>query len=421
MDTNENLKCYMVVVKITGRCNINCTYCYMYNLGDNSYLKLPKKMSEKTVVEMMNRVREHCIENGINRYVFSLHGGEPLLAGQDFFRMIVAKANEILMPEVTPSFSVQTNGMMINEEWCKTLAELDFDIGISLDGTKEAHDMYRLDFKGNGTYDDVIKGLKIAQESEHLIRKPGVLCVLNIDSDPVEIYNQFKMLGITSIDILLPDYTYDNPPPAKHYENSDHPYADWLIKMFDVWFKENDGRLRVRIFEFITGLILGNDISFDHLGSEKNELLVIETDGEIEAVDVLKACGDGFTKAGANVATHSFNDAMQTDLAKMYHYSHIKVAKKCLACPVKEVCGGGYIPHRYSSKNGFNNPSVYCNDLLKLITHIQNTVINELPEEFIKEMEVEKITYHEALQMIEDEMLQMEEPDYAIELESFKK
>lgn len=411
----------MVVVKITGRCNINCTYCYMYNLGDNSYLKLPKKMSEKTVTDMMTRVREHCIENNINRYTFSLHGGEPLLAGKDFFRMIVKKANDILLPEISPSFSVQTNAILLDDEWCNLLGELNFDLGISLDGTKEAHDMYRIDFKGKGTYDDVVKGLKTAQKSNSLIRKPGILCVLNIDSDPLQIYQEFKSLGISSIDILLPDYTHDTLPLIEQYKYSKHPYADWLIQLFDVWFNEKENRMRIRLFEFITGLILGNDISFDHLGSEKNELLVIETDGEIEAVDVLKACGDGFTKAGANVSSHSFDEAMHTDLAKIYHYSHIKVPKKCIVCPVKEVCGGGYIPHRYSSKNGFNNTSVYCDDLLKLITHIQNVVIDELPEDFVKEMDVEKINYEEALQIIETEIKGVEDPEYLYELESFKK
>jgi uncharacterized protein len=135
----------------------------------------------------------------------------------------------------------------------------------------------------------------------------------------------------------------------------------------------------------------------------------------------LKICGDGFTKTKANVRTHGFEDAMQTPLGSLYREANAKVAKKCSVCPVMEVCGGGYIPHRYSSSNGFNNPSVYCNNLLKLITHIQNKVMDSLPPEFIEAGGAEKLSYEEALEIIAYEMANTAEPEYAGELEGFKK
>ncbi len=420
MAHNEDPRCLMAVVKVAGRCNINCTYCYMYNSGDSTFNLQPKKMSDETVVYLMQRVREHCLRHGIDSFIFALHGGEPLLAGQEFFHFFAKTANEILLPEIKPIFGVQTNGMLIDESWCQTFGALGYNIGISLDGTKAAHDMYRLDFKGKGTYDRVIAGLKIAQESPALKYYPGILCVLNIDADPLAVYNEFKAQGINNVDILLPDHTHDNPPPTLHYESSPHPYADWLIRIFDTWFHEEKNPMRIRLLEFITGSILGCDLDFDSMGFKKNELLVVETDGGIEALDVLKSCGDGFTKAGANVKTHSLDDAMQTDLAMMYHYSHLRLPKKCSVCPVNDICGGGYIPHRYSRSNGFNNPSVYCNDLLKLITHIQNAVLDILPPEIVTEMELEKMTYEEASEIIAAQMESAEEPDYTFELESFK-
>ena len=152
------------------------------------------------------------------------------------------------------------------------------------------------------------------------------------------------------------------------------------------------------------------------MGKGENEILVIETNGGIEAVDVLKICGDGFTKTDANVSTHSFDDATQTPLAKIYRYSGSMLPKKCLACPISETCGGGYIPHRYSAANGFNNPSVYCNDLMKLITHIQNRVIENLPEEIVKEAGAQKITYEECQSIIAANIEHIEEPEYSQEL-----
>ncbi len=420
LQETEIPKCVMAVVKVAGRCNINCTYCYMYNSGDSTSVQQPKRMSDDTVAHLVGRVREHCLAHSINRFTFILHGGEPLLAGMDFFRDFVAKAKQVLLPEVKPLFGIQTNGMLLNEDWCTLFGELNITVGVSLDGTKEAHDMYRLDFKGLGTYDKVVAGLQIAQQSPALPHPPGILCVQNVDADPLNVYAAFKDLGVTNVDFLLPDHTHDTPPPEAHYQHSPHAYADWLIKIFDTWFYEKEGTMRIRFFEFITGTILGCDYDFDSLGFNKNELLVVETDGGIEALDVLKSCGDGFTKAGANVATHSFDDAMQTELAQLYHYSHIRLPEKCSICPVREICGGGYIPHRYSSINGFNNPSVYCNDLLKLITHIQNAVIDILPPEIVAETDLGKLTYDEALAIIAGELAKKEDPAHTFELESFK-
>jgi uncharacterized protein len=150
-----SLRCTAAIVKIAGRCNINCTYCYMYNMGDGSYLSQPKKMSEATVQRLAERVKEHCQTHNLQRFEFILHGGEPMLAGVEFVRHFVSIVRSVLPPGITPGFSMQTNGTLLNEEWCQLIGELNIQTGISMDGTREVHDMYRLDFKGNGTYDAV--------------------------------------------------------------------------------------------------------------------------------------------------------------------------------------------------------------------------------------------------------------------------
>jgi uncharacterized protein len=420
--TSENLKCNTLVMKVASRCNLNCTYCYMYNMGDGSYKKQPKFMSDEVVDSLLERVKNHCIRHKVEIFSLAFHGGEPLLAGESFFEKFVAKAKKILSPVTKVFFLVQTNATMLTREWCEFFEKNGIQIGISLDGTKEANDQFRIDHAGKGSYDRIVRGLKLAQTYSKPENEPGVLSVINIDADPVEIYNHFKELGINNVSFLLPDSNFDIPPPKPipgSVYSTETPYADWMIRIFDTWFDDKNNQLSIQYFRKIIHSILGRDVQSEIVGTANNEVLIIETDGSIEALDVLKICGEGFTKADANVLTHELDEALSTPLANLYHLSHKKMCAKCISCPINEICGGGYLPHRYSSVNGFNNPSVYCNDLLKLITHIQNKVISQLPEDLLEESGVSTISYNEALAIMKSEGNGLVTPEFATELESY--
>lgn len=252
-----------------------------------------------------------------------------------------------------------------------------------------------------------MKGLNTAMQSTYYKERKigiGTLAVINIDSTPEKVYEHFKGLGVKYIDILLPLNNYDQPAPKPTIDlglSAESPYGDWMVRLFNAWINDTSPeRLRIRFLEGIMKNIMGKNISSDDFGTKKCEALVIETDGSIEAVDALKICGDGFTKAGATLFTHDFDDALQTPLAKLYHLSHFKLPPKCVVCPVREICGGGYLPHRYGNEKGFNNPSIFCNDLLKIITHIQNVLLDKLPDDILDESNLERLNYHK----IKDEL-----------------
>lgn len=394
----SKFKINTLVLKVASRCNLNCTYCYMYNKGDMSYLKQPKFMSREVVDALINNTLQHCREHQIRRFNFVFHGGEPLLCSPEFYYYFVQKANSVLGPEgIKGVYQMQTNALLLSPEWCRVLNELGIIVGISLDGRKEDNDRQRIDHRGEGSYDRIIRGLRIGQE--HLKIAPGLLCVINIDANPRDAYNHFKELGVKSGDFLIPYATNDLPPdqPTNPENISATPYADWLIKIFDQWYEEPNGeRLNLRIFPTIIRLILGTNHSADNFGNANNEVLLIETDGGLEPVGALKLCGDSFTKAGANVLTHTFDEALITELAMRYITSHTNKPEPCNKCLLTEVCGGGHIAHRYSKANGFNNVSVYCRDFMKLITHIQNRIVDGFPADYVNNYGIEKITFSEA-------------------------
>ncbi|TLX26750.1 4Fe-4S cluster-binding domain-containing protein [Chryseobacterium indologenes] len=383
----------IVVLKIASRCNLNCSYCYMYNLGDNTYKNQPKLMSKETIENIYNRIIEHCEEHNIKNFSIILHGGEPLLAGQKYIEDFVNTGNRMAEGKVNFRYNLQTNGILLNEDIVNSLEKLRVDIGVSLDGPKEVNDKNRFYHNGKGSYDDVIKGINVLLNNKSYKERTGLLSVMNIDSDPIESYEHIKSLDLKGGDYLFPYGTYDNPPIGKTEGTENTYYADWLIKIFDTWYNEKEEtRPSLRLFGDITTSILGNDLMADYLGNKNNEVLVIETDGSMEAVDGLKSCGDGFTKTGANVSSFSINQALDTPLAKLYHHSHKHLCKQCRLCPINETCGGGDLANRYSSENGFDNPPIYCSDLEKLISHIQNRIIDRLPEQLVEEAGIERLT-----------------------------
>ncbi|QTE21988.1 radical SAM protein [Polaribacter cellanae] len=393
---NNLLKCKTVIIKVASRCNLNCTYCYMYNMGDGTYRNQPKTMSYEIVNDLLNRIQEHCHAHDLHEFMFIFHGGEPLLVKKEFYQYFITKAKQKFKNEgVHLRFVIQTNGVLIDESWCNLFNELNISVGISIDGTKDDNDIYRIDHSGKGAYDKILKGLKIAQKN--VANGIGTLSVVNIDADPIKTYEHLKSLDVTSIDFLLPDSNYHSLPPLPKNkckgEKYEEYYADWLIKVFDQWFHDKKNRPLIRMFRYILHMLFGGRASLDSLGLENNEALVIETDGSIEALDVLKICGDGFTKDNAHVKTHSFDQALSSDLAKLYNLAHNNLCDQCLACELVSVCGGGNLPHRYSSESGFNNPSVYCKTLAKLIIHIQNELFNSLPPDLINSSGIQKMDY----------------------------
>ncbi len=408
-----------IVIKVASRCNLNCSYCYVYNLGDTTYLSQPKLMSDKDVKTLIKRVSDHCQEKNIKTFQFIFHGGEPMLQKKEFYIHFVNYANEVLSKDnIECIYTIQTNGLLISEDWCKLFNQLKIQVGVSLDGYKEINDKYRVDHKGKGSYDRVIAGLKIAQNN--LDKKPGVLSVIDIESDPIRFYENIKGINVDFFDLLWPHANHDKPPKDYLEIKKETPYADWLIKIFDIWFAEkHKDKKTITLFDTFINLIIGNKLSGNEdFGREDNGLLVIETNGDIEVVGALKLCGNGFTKNDSNINKNSFSEALETKLANVYYKSHKLLNKKCLNCPLLEICGGGHIHTRYKKDKGFDNPSIYCNDYIKLITHIQNTIYDSLPEKYKEGSD--KITFQEVIDYLDNlELNKIEAPVYTDALTSF--
>jgi uncharacterized protein len=367
-------KVQSLVLKVAERCNLKCTYCYMYEHRDKSYLHRPHFMSDEIFASMLARVKEYCESNDGARMELCFHGGEPTLVGVATLEKFATESRRVLGDHLA-GLSMQTNATRIDTEWAEMLSRQEIKVGVSLDGPANIHDAVRVDHHGQGSLHRVLEGLRCLQEAKVL---SGILCVVNPRSSGVETYRFFRSLGIRWIDYLLPDVTHDE----KHRWYGDcgeEPVARYLTPIFREWFTNDHSDVRIRIFWSLLRLMFGAKGATDNFGNGAMGYLVIETDGTIHANDALRVCDEGISSSGLNVKDHSFADlAVGLPLVHRLLKGELPLCDTCQVCPERDVCGGGYVPHRYSRAREFDNPSVWCADILTLLHEMRSLVEAEL-------------------------------------------
>jgi uncharacterized protein len=366
------------VVKVHSRCNLSCDYCYMYEMADQSWRSRPVVMSQQTIIDTCQRISEHTRTHNLPSVRVVLHGGEPMLAGADTLGFFARQLRHSVDSRTSVEIGVQTNGVLIDETFLGTFQEHGIRVGVSLDGDALGHDRHRRYANGRGSHDLVSQGLRLLKSDAHRGLFAGLLCTIDLDNDPIRTYKALAEWAPPRIDFLLPHGTWDEPPPYRSRDSTVTPYADWLIAIFDHWYEAPPGEPSVRLLDGILQLILGRPSTFEGIGLAPISLLVIETDGTLEQVDTLKATYAGAPNTGLNVAEHAFDAALDHPSIVARQLGVDALAEDCRSCRLRDICGGGYYPHRYRAGTGFLNPSVYCPDLMKLITHVGRRVRADL-------------------------------------------
>lgn len=359
-----------VLIKVASRCNINCSYCYVYNMGDDGWIDMPNQISRETVRAVARAVK-YLSRQQKRPFAVVLHGGEPLLLGPQKLKYLISMLRAVLPSEC--AISLQTNGILISNEILGLCSETRTTISVSLDGPRHIHDRFRVGHTGQGTYDKVIAGierLRLHPDSEFLFT--GLLAVVDPESDPAEVYRFFKRLNPPSVDFIYRDGNHSRLPYGKKTLHSTE-YGRWMAKLLDVYLADRTP-IRIRILDDIIKLMLGGSGTKDGVGLTNYGVLIIDTDGSITKNDTLKSSFDGADRFDEkwSVHTHSLTDVVSSPEFADYHRMQRPSSKSCLTCPELRVCGGGMTLHRWHDDNGYDNPSVYCADQLLLINHIRN-------------------------------------------------
>lgn len=361
---------HLVVLKVTSPCNLNCSYCYVYNGRDRTYLNRPALLEDDIARAALSTMASYCAARPAHQISICLHGGEPLLMGRQRFGDLVILIRDRLGPHLG-ALAVQTNGVLVDRDWARLLREQQIAVSVSLDGSAAVNDVERVDHAGRGSHARVVTGIR------HLLDegiRPAVLSVARPGASGADTYRYIRSLGITNLDFLLPDVSHDDWQ-ARFAGLGETPVADYLIPALDAWLEENNPDVHIRFFSDIFKLILGGTAACDAFGGGAMPYVVIETDGSIQANDALRVCENSISETGLDVMRHDFEQLNRArPLVRDLISGAIPRPDGCQSCPELTTCGGGYMPHRYSSERGFNNPSVWCADILKLFGYMRSLV-----------------------------------------------
>jgi uncharacterized protein len=358
-----------LVLKTVERCNLNCSYCYFFNGLDQSYLKRPKFISRETIDSLVLFLLDAVNNYQVTHISIGFHGGEPLMQPKEDFIYIVESINQSL--PIPVNFTLQTNATLISKKWIQLFNKYKIGLGISIDGTKETHDTYRVDHYGNGSYDSVIKGIKLLKEE--LDGAFGSLVVVNPVSDPKILLQHLIDLGFESSDFLLPDNNYINPPKYDILE-----YTKFMIGLFDSWVQDDNSNMTIRKFKSMMLQLVGeNSMVYGFGKKKKNKLdssmpiISIRSDGEICTTDELMSTDPKtVTNTGCNIKSSKISDVLGHPIFTELEKAMTIPAEKCSKCLWYNACGGGNLVSRFSKENRFNNPSIYCDMFKGLFEHI---------------------------------------------------
>ena len=362
------------VMKIAARCNLNCTYCYEYSHGDETWRLAAKFMSPEVYTLATARIIEHATTHRLTDVFLGLHGGEPLLIGANRLEaMLSSLVEQFSKTDVRAHFSIQTNATLISEDIAKILSTYDVQVGISLDGDRPTNDKFRVDHRGKGSFDRVMRGIEILRE--HAPQQlNGILSVIDVDSDPLETFDTIAATGVENCDFLLPHYNWDRPFPG--VDQTKAIYGEWLSAIWGSWLGGRHSHMRIRFLDNIVARLIGHPGIYEQMTENAAQLIVINTNGFIEGVDTLKSTASGAQITDIHLSDNSIDEVLAHPVMTMRSDWNRSLPTGCQECQIKNICTGGYLPHRYSTAREFDNPSIFCRDL-KHIVHRIDTDLKE--------------------------------------------
>ena len=343
----------LLVKPASSLCDLRCRYCFYEDVSDSRQIKSMGRMTGETARRLLTAGVQAVGEQGTIQITFQ--GGEPTLAGLDFYRSFLELERELCPPAVQISHSIQTNGMTLDGEWAAFLGEHGFLVGLSLDGTREIHNALRVDPQGKGTWNRAVAALERLDKAGV---ETNLLCVVTgpMARSPQKVYQSLNKLGNHPLQFIPCLDPLEAPRGSMPYSLSPQRYGHFLRGLFDCWYRDWQGGryVSVRLFDDYLRILAGMAPSTCAASGACGSYLVVEGDGSLYPCDffVLDQWYLG------NIHEVGVEEAMNSPRSQEFLARGHTRPEDCKTCPYFTICRGG-CPRDWTAF-GLQGENYYC-------------------------------------------------------------
>jgi len=346
MESNSLFSFSLMAKPMGAICNLNCKYCF-YTPKKELYPDMSLGMSDEV---LENYTHQYIDAMKIPEITFAWQGGEPTLMDIEFFKKAIKYQEKYKKPGIQIFNTIQTNGILLDDDWCEFFHENNFLVGISIDGPQELHDVYRKDKKGNPSFDRVMHGIRLMKK--HGVEFNILATVNRVNADhPLEVYRFFRDdVGAKYIQ-FIPIVEVEKNELEGNFKVSDESvnpeqYGKFLTTIFDEWIKNDVGEVFVQIFDATLASWVDYPQSVCIFAPTCGTTMIIEHNGDIYACDHFVD------------PDHLLGNIMDTKLdelilsSKQFQFGQDKKDKlspQCNQCDFKFACWGACPKHRFSN------------------------------------------------------------------------
>lgn len=368
-----------VVLKVSERCNLACPYCY-YFFQEYDGNANPALISDEVLTELPGFLTRSLDDLKLDRLSVVLHGGEPLLFKKERADRLWTALREAVGRRVPLDLAVQTNGVLIDEEWIRLFAKHRVKVGVSIDGLKETHDRLRPDHQGRGSYDGAVRGLQLVRDAaaKGIVEDDvGVLCVVHADGNSDRLLEHLvHELGIASPNLNFPRGGRNNVD-ARLWNQATESHR----KIVRYWLNN----LIFPKFHFVRGVA---DVFFalhsekgaakrDRQVAMRHYIATISSAGDLNVDDNLMGIDRSLSDTGLKIFGTSLKALIGSDIWKELNDAVDTPAAQCQQCDWYRSCRGGELFNRFSPARRFDDHSVLCETVQMIHEELANYLIDK--------------------------------------------
>lgn len=359
----------LLIKPASSLCNLRCKYCFYADVAANRELNSYGVMSPETRERLIRAALEEAGAGGAVSFAFQ--GGEPTLAGLAYYQAFVGLVQRISDGKNFVHYSIQTNGIVVDDEWAAFFKENNFLVGLSVDGGLDSHDQNRVDAEGRGTWKRVTKTLRCLQSHDV---DTNLLCVVSraLSRRPLRVYGALKKLGAQYLQFIPCLDPLEAERGSQPFSLLPEDYGKFLCTLFDAWFDDwKDGRyVSVRLFDDYVHLLMGLPASTCATNGSCGPCLIAEGDGGLYPCDFFVL--DEWRLGSVNDA-RTLGEIASCERERAFLAQSAHKPKECGDCRWQRLCNGGCKRDWYEA--GGEKHNYYCPAFRMFFEHAESGLL----------------------------------------------